>query len=152
LFSSFWSPHEKWGIWSFIAVLDTTIIQVSIQTTHIISGVRYSKPLSKLFNDFITTLKTGHMRYHDTSFSSSGVDIKKFRIKELIQHCFSNKNIQQRFEQYLVIVKDNFYFVKGNSILTIRVHFNVKIFFNWKQLCPVEWTSVSTDVRYSNRY
>ena len=38
----------------------------------------------------------------------------KSRIKELIQHCFSKKNQEQRY-QYLVIGRDKSYFVKSHS-------------------------------------
>jgi len=42
----------------------------------------------------------------------------KSRIKELIQHCFSKKNGEQRY-QYLVIGRDNSWLVKSHSKFNI---------------------------------
>jgi hypothetical protein len=69
--------------------------------------------------------------------------------------CFSKKNGEQRY-QYLVIGRDKYYFVKSHSKSNKKSKQNVIIqildFDDWTIICPIWWTSVSTNDWYFNRY
>ena len=93
-------------------------------SVHIAGAVQcYNKHLSKLWASILTAIKMGLQGYHDTSRSISGINkqnsrsqffcesIKTFyfstlyttiphaqlksRLKQIIQHCFSKKNLEQ---------------------------------------------------------
>ena len=77
----------------------------------------------------------------------------KDKLKELVLLCFIKKNGQRRYK-YLVLRRDQSYFVKDHSYSNKKIlwnwHYQDAWFLDWQHICYVRRTCFSADCRHSH--
>jgi len=123
LFSLLFLQLSKWFCWD---IMLPAFLEVSLMKCWFKKNSKYLEILSSRSQYVCNTLKYGFLQliYHMSQLQS--------RLKELIQHCFSKKNAEQRYHYLIIGIS---YFVKSHIKYDNKYKQDeicqILYFFNW---------------------